>query len=98
MDEVKAGTSKYHFIEIMSCPGGCVNGGGQPIKSAFIRNSQDIKKIRATTIYNADKKDALRVSHANPEVTDIYKEFFGEPNSHLAHEILHTKYVPRDLF
>ena len=98
MEEVKAGTSKYHFIEIMSCPGGCVNGGGQPIKTAFERNSKDIKEIRANTIYKMDASYDLRVSHANPEVTDIYKEYFGEPNSHKAHEVLHTKYIPRDLF
>ena len=75
----------------MSCPGGCVNGGGQPIKTAFIRNSKDIKEIRANTIYSMDASYDLRVSHANPEVTDIYKEYFGEPNSHKAHEVLHTK-------
>lgn len=95
MDEVKAGTSKYHFIEIMSCPGGCVNGGGQPIKSGFVRNYGDIKGTRAKAIYDTDKADALRTSHANPEIIDIYKEFLGEPNSHIAHEVLHTSYEAR---
>lgn len=95
MDDVKAGTSKYHFIEIMSCPGGCVNGGGQPIKSAFVRNFGDVKGTRAKAIYDTDKDNILRTSHANPEVVDIYKEFLGEPNSHIAHEVLHTKYYPR---
>ncbi len=98
MDEVKAGTSKYHFIEVMSCPGGCVNGGGQPIKPAYVRNTKDIKEIRANTIYKMDKSYDLRVSHKNPEVLDLYKEYFGEPNSHKAHEILHTKYIKRDLY
>ena len=98
MDEVKAGTSKYHFIEVMSCPGGCVNGGGQPIKPAYVRNTKDIKEIRANTIYKMDKSYDLRVSHKNPEVLDLYKEYFGEPNSHKAHDILHTKYVKRDLY
>ena len=98
MDEVRAGTSKYHFIEVMSCPGGCVNGGGQPIKPAYVRNTKDIKEIRANTIYKMDKSYDLRVSHKNSEVLDLYKEYLGEPNSHKAHEILHTKYVKRDLY
>lgn len=98
MEEVEAGTSPYHFIEIMSCPGGCVNGGGQPIKPAFVRNNQEIKSIRAKSIYDADKAMDLRKSHENPAITQIYKEYFGEPNSHKAHEILHTDYVPRDKY
>jgi len=98
MDDVKAGKSDYDFIEIMSCPGGCVNGGGQPIKSAFDRRNNDIKAIRAASIYKEDKDMAMRKSHVNPAVDTLYKEFFGEPNSHKAHEILHTKYVKRDRF
>lgn len=92
MDEVRAGTSKYHFVEIMSCPGGCVNGGGQPIKSAYVRNNQDIRAIRGNAIYDTDKKMALRQSHKNEAVQQLYKEFLGEPNSHIAHEVLHTTY------
>ena len=95
MDEVKAGKSKYQFVEIMSCPGGCVNGGGQPIKSAYERNNEDVKKVRADAIYKTDKKMELRQSHKNEAVQVLYKDFFGEPNSHLAHEVLHTSYVPR---
>ncbi|MCI5819577.1 MAG: NADH-dependent [FeFe] hydrogenase, group A6 [Acidaminococcus sp.] len=98
MDKVRAGKADYHFIEVMSCPGGCVNGGGQPIKSAEIRNNYDIKATRAAAIYEADKKSTLRKSHANPAIQTIYKEYFGEPNSHKAHEILHTSYVKRDKF
>ena len=95
MDQIKAGTSPYQFIEIMSCPGGCVNGGGQPIKDAYTRNFEDVKAIRAQSIYDTDKAMKLRKSHENPAVKELYKEFLGEPNSHKAHEILHTKYAPR---
>ena len=98
MEKIKAGKADYHFIEVMSCPGGCVNGGGQPIKSAEVRNNCDVKAIRAAAIYDADKKSQLRKSHANPAIQTIYKEYFGEPNSHKAHEILHTSYVKRDKF
>ncbi len=97
MDDIKAGKSDYDFIEIMSCPGGCVNGGGQPIKTAYERNNFDIKAIRAASIYAQDKNLEMRKSHVNPAVQTLYKEYFGEPNSHKAHEILHTKYVKRDL-
>ena len=95
MDQIKAGKSPYQFIEIMSCPGGCVNGGGQPIKDAYTRNFTDIKATRAASIYKTDKAMKLRKSHENPAVKELYKEFFGEPNSHKAHEILHTSYAPR---
>ena len=95
MEKIKKGEADYHFIEIMSCPGGCVNGGGQPIKSAYERNNLDIKALRAGAIYAADKSSALRKSHENPVVKEIYETYLGEPNSHKAHEILHTKYVAR---
>lgn len=96
MEKVRAGEADYHFIEIMSCPGGCVNGGGQPIKSAFVRNNTDIRAERAKAIYATDKKMSLRKSHENPAVKELYDEFLGKPNSHLAHELLHTKYMPRN--
>lgn len=96
MEKVRAGEADYHFIEIMSCPGGCVNGGGQPIKSAFVRNNTDIRAERAKVIYATDKKMSLRKSHENPAVKELYDEFLGKPNSHLAHELLHTKYMPRN--
>ncbi|MBQ4073295.1 MAG: iron hydrogenase small subunit [Clostridia bacterium] len=95
MEKIKKGEADYHFIEIMSCPGGCVNGGGQPIKSAYERNNYDIKALRAGAIYDADKSAALRKSHENPVVKEIYETYLSEPNSHKAHEILHTKYAPR---
>ena len=98
MDEIKAGKSKYHFIEIMACPGGCVNGGGQPIVDSQTRNIVDVAKTRASVLYKKDKKDALRKSHENPIVKTLYKDFFGEPNSHKAHEVLHTSYVKRDRY
>lgn len=98
MDDVRAGKSKYHFIEIMSCPGGCVNGGGQPIKTAYVRNNRDVREIRGSSIYNTDKKMKLRQSNKNEAIQQLYKEYLGEPNSHKAHEILHTKYAARPKF
>lgn len=98
MEDVKAGKADYQFIEIMSCPGGCVNGGGQPIKDAYTRNNKDIKAIRAKAIYDADKAMPLRKSHENPVIKQVYDEYFGEPNSHKAHEVLHTSYVKRDRY
>ena len=95
MDKIKKGECDYQFIEIMSCPGGCVNGGGQPIKDAYTRNFTDIKATRAASIYKTDKNMTLRKSHENPAIKQIYKDYFGEPNSHKAHEILHTKYAGR---
>lgn len=98
MDEIKAGKSKYHFIEIMACPGGCVNGGGQPIVDSQTRNVVDVAKTRAGVLYKKDKKDALRKSHENPIVKTLYAEYFGAPGSHKAHEVLHTSYVKRDRY
>lgn len=96
MDEVRAGKSKYHFVEIMSCPGGCVNGGGQPIKSAYERNNKDVREVRGKAIYDTDKKMTLRQSHKNEGIKQLYAEYLIEPNSHVAHEILHTRYVARN--
>lgn len=96
MEKVRDGSADYQFIEIMSCPGGCVNGGGQPIKSAYVRNNTDIRADRAKAIYKADKAMALRKSHENPAVQALYNEYLGEPNSHLAHKLLHTRYMPRN--
>ncbi len=98
MDDVKAGKSKYHFIEIMACPGGCVNGGGQPIVSSATRNVIDVAKTRAKVLYSKDKKDALRKSHDNPVVKTLYSEYFGEQGSEKAHHVLHTSYVKRKRF
>ncbi len=95
MEKIKNGEADYQFIEIMSCPGGCVNGGGQPIKSGYERNYTDIKGLRARAIYNADASMKLRKSHENPVIKELYDTYLGEPNSHKAHEILHTSYVAR---
>ena len=92
---IKANKADYHFIEIMACPGGCINGGGQPIKSAEVRNFTDYKAKRMKTVYASDKAMTLRKSHENPAIKQLYKEFLGAPNGHKAHDILHTKYIAR---
>ena len=95
LDMIKAGEKSYDFIEIMACPGGCVNGGGQPIQPASVINNYDVKALRAAGLYQDDQNLPLRKSHLNPDVKAVYDEFFGEPNSHKAHEILHTGYTAR---
>ena len=95
MEKVKNGTADYHFIEIMGCPGGCVNGGGQPIQHAVVRNFVDLRARRAAALYEADKDMPLRKSHESETVKRLYAEFLGEPGSHKAHEVLHTSYVAR---
>ena len=98
MDQVRNGTSDYQFIEIMACPGGCINGGGQPIVSGDTRNFVDYRALRASVLYNSDKEKENRKSHENEAIKRVYKEFFGAPGSHKAHEILHTSYVKRELY
>ncbi len=95
LDKVKSGEANYHFIEIMACPGGCVNGGGQPTTPASVRNFTDVKAIRAKALYEEDKNLPLRKSHESPVIKKLYEDYFGEPGSHKAHEILHTSYVAR---
>ena len=97
LDAVKAGELNVQFIEIMACPGGCVNGGGQPHQPASVRMNMDLRAVRAAVLYNDDAKADLRKSHENSAVKKLYDEYFGEPNSHKAHEILHTHYVKRGL-
>ena len=82
----------------MACPGGCVNGGGQIIQPASVRNFTDIRAKRAEVLYGIDEKCAQRRSHENPDIQTLYKEFFGEPNSHKAHEVLHTNYSAKKLY
>ena len=94
MEQIKEGKSPYHFIEIMACPGGCVMGGGQPIKSAKVRSSVDVRKLRADSLYEIDEKSAIRKSHENPVMKQIYDEYLEKPGSHLAHKYLHTTYHP----
>ena len=95
LDAVRAGEKKYHFIEVMCCPGGCINGGGQPIQPASVRNFVDVKGLRSKAIYDADKNMPIRKSHQNPSIQKVYDEFYGKPGSHKAHECLHTSYVER---
>ncbi|MFA7289345.1 MAG: NADH-dependent [FeFe] hydrogenase, group A6 [Melioribacteraceae bacterium] len=90
LEEIKNGTSKYHFVEVMACPGGCINGGGQPIH----QKPEKVKK-RVQALYEIDSKMKNRRSHENESVQKLYKEFLIEPNSHVAHEVLHTTYVDR---
>lgn len=98
LDSIKAGKKKYDFIEVMACPGGCINGGGQPIQSDSVLNYTDIKKLRSKALYDADKKMELRKSHESPVVKMLYKEYFDEPGKHRAHRLLHTSYVKRDKY
>ncbi len=98
MDKVKSGEADYTFIEIMGCPGGCINGGGQPVQSATVRNFTDLKALRAAALYKNDESRPIRKSHENEDVKTVYAEFLGEPNSHKAHELLHTSYVARPMF
>ena len=99
LDEIREGKSPYQFIEIMGCPGGCVAGGGQPyVKPCFLPNEEDnildtYRDKRANALYSEDEGRPLRVSHKNPQIIDLYKNFLGEPNSHKAHELLHTTYI-----
>ena len=101
LDEIREGKSKYHFIEIMGCPGGCIAGGGQPIvRSCFLPNEDDdiqdtFRAKRATALYSEDERQQLRQSHKNTQVQKLYDEFLGKPNSHKAHELLHTTYQAR---
>ena len=97
LDKVKNGEADYHFIEIMGCPGGCVNGGGQPQVSGPVRNTVDVRALRAKVLYDADVAMPLRKSHENPSVKKLYEEYLGKPGSHKAHEILHTTYVKRTI-
>ena len=90
--EIMSGESSYHFIEVMACPGGCVTGGGQPIKKAKVQEIFDIRKARAMVLYNEDLKMQNRKSHKNTQIQKLYKEFLGHPNSHKSHELLHTSY------
>ena len=95
LDKVRAGTADYHFVEVMTCPGGCVNGGGQPINGDYNNDRANIIKLRTSVLYGGDKAMKVRKSHDNKSVLAIYAEHLGEPNSHLAHKLLHTHYTAR---
>lgn len=98
LDAIKAGEKTYTFIEIMGCPGGCINGGGQPIVSPTVRENVDVKGLRAKALYSEDEHKSVRKSHEAPAVQKLYDEYFEKPNSHKAHELLHTKYQKREKY
>ena len=104
LDDIREGKSKYHFIEIMGCPGGCINGGGMPIvRHCFLPDeAHDImdtyREKRAAALYNEDERNTLRQSHNNSQIKALYENFLGEPNGHLAHELLHTSYEAKTPF
>jgi NADP-reducing hydrogenase subunit HndD len=98
LDEIRKGNKNYTFIEIMACPGGCVNGGGQPIVSAQEKMDKDIRVERAKALYEEDRAKALRKSHDNTEIKTLYTEYLGKPGGHKSHELLHTHYQKRPLY
>lgn len=95
VEKIKNGEADYQMVEIMACPGGCVNGGGQPVQSDSVRNNVDLKGLRAKALYDYDANCEFRGSHESPVIKTIYDEFFEAPGKHLAHELLHTTYVNR---
>lgn len=95
LDKIKTGEAEYHFVEVMGCPGGCVNGGGQPIQPSQVRSWVDLRTERAKAIYEEDRELPLRKSHENPRVKALYEEYFEKPGSHKAHDLLHTHYTKR---
>lgn len=98
MEEIKSGKADYQFVEIMACPGGCVMGGGQPIRTSKERANIDIRGKRAAALYTIDEKSTIRKSHENPVLKKVYEEYLGEPGGHRAHELLHTSYVEREKY
>lgn len=93
---IKEGKKQYHFVEFMACTGGCVNGGGQPIVDAKVQDEVDVRSLRAKALYKLDKSNKLRVSHKNPNVLELYKEFLIEPCGEKSHHLLHTSYTKRE--
>jgi NADP-reducing hydrogenase subunit HndD len=98
LEEIKSGNADYQFVEIMACPGGCVMGGGQPIKSSKIRREVDVRKLRADGLYSIDEKSQIRKSHENPVVRKLYEEYLEKPGSYRAHKLLHTHYTKKDKY
>ncbi|MEF9969191.1 MAG: NADH-dependent [FeFe] hydrogenase, group A6 [Ruthenibacterium sp.] len=96
LKSVQSGEKNYHFIEFMACPGGCVNGGGQPTQPASVRNFTDLKALRASALYGQDDNMPVRKSHENPLLKKIYADYLGEPGGEKAHHILHTSYAKRE--
>ena len=97
-EQIKNGTADFDFLEVMACPGGCIMGGGQPIKSSKTRSMVDVRAKRAEALYSIDEKTTIRKSHENPEMLKIYEEYFGKPGEHRAHELLHTEYEKKEKY
>ncbi|MBW7846590.1 MAG: iron hydrogenase small subunit [Bacteroidales bacterium] len=93
LQEIRNGRKDLHFIEIMACPGGCINGGGQPIGT-----TEEAVKARMATLYDIDEKDAIKVSHKNPYIIELYDKFLGKPLGHRSHDLLHTHYQKREVY
>ena len=98
LEALRSGEKKYDFVEVMACPGGCINGGGQPIQGDSVRHYVDLKSLRAKALYDSDKKNKLRKSHESPVIKMLYDEYFDAPGKHRAHRLLHTSYVKREKF
>ena len=98
MEQIRDGKCDYHFVEIMACPGGCIMGGGQPIKSSKIRSTVDVAKLRRDALYSIDEKSVIRKSHENPFMIKLYKEFLEKPGSHKSHKYLHTTYTKKEKY
>ena len=97
LDGIQAGDLHYDFIEFMACPGGCINGGGQPQQPGYVRNTVDIRALRAKVLYDSDKDNPIRKSHENPAIKELYDTYLGKPGSEKAHHLLHTTYVKRSI-
>ena len=93
MDQIAAGASPYHFIEVMGCPGGCISGGGQPRTDC-----ENFRELRSQALYSEDERKVLRKSHENPDLLKLYETWLGDVGGHKAHHLLHTRYVPRGLY
>ena len=98
LEEIKSGKANYQFVEIMACPGGCIMGGGQPIKSSKVRVEVDVRKLRADALYTIDERSIVRKSHENPVMKKLYKDFLEKPGSEIAEKLLHTTYTKREKY
>ena len=98
LEEIKSGKANYQFVEIMACPGGCIMGGGQPIKSSKVRAEVDVRKLRADALYSIDERSIVRKSHENPVMKKLYKDFLEKPGSEIAEKLLHTTYTKREKY
>ena len=95
LEDIRSGKRAYDFIEIMACPGGCVNGGGQPLQPSVIRNFRSVSAMRAGALYQEDQEMPLRKSHKSPLIQEVYEHYLDQPGSQRAHQLLHTCYTDR---